>query len=113
MEKKIKDDQLIIAINTLKILILLMLTLYNVEWHLVDSFLYFIQDIFFAFFRNFKNITFYIYLGAEWIILSFALYLLSTQKKYALRIKYSLWGGLPFVGILYGLFLKFNRKNTT
>lgn len=111
--KKTKDATLIMVINVLTTLITIAFTLYRVEWDLVDSFLYFMGDMFLAFFRNLISLSYIIYLIVEWFIKTPVLYVLSNQENINARRKHAVLGGIPFFGFFYGLYLQKNKKAAT
>jgi len=113
MRKKTKDGTLILLINALTASITFVFTLYRVEWDLVDSFFYFIFDMFFAFFRNLTTVSYIFYLSIEWGIKTPILYFLSKESNIKIRKKHALLGAIPFFGFAYGWHLKFKKAATS
>lgn len=100
------------VINILTTLITIALTLYRVEWDHVDSFLYFLGDMFLAFFRNLITLPYIIYLFVEWSIKTPVLYILSGEEDVKIKKRNAILGGIPFYGFFYGIYLKKNKKTT-
>jgi hypothetical protein len=102
---------LIIGINILTTLITISLTLYNVNWNLIDSFWLFIHGMVQGFLINFRTFSFFLFLFIAWIIKILILYFLSNEEKKFLRKKHSILGGIPFFGFGYGIHLKIKQNN--